>query len=98
MTVSSRLPSLEQIRQNIMEDAREYQDKRIEELTDQLGAAYSRTFMHVAMIAHWATFFREPVSMMLTNFRSTPSIAVPASVAAAPANCQLKLELKPAPI
>jgi len=30
------------------------------------------------MIAHWATLFHEPVSTMLVNFRSTPSIAIPA--------------------
>jgi len=61
-----------------MEDAREYQDERIEELTDDLGAAYSRVFMHAAMISHWSTLFHEPVSTMLTNFRATPSIAIPA--------------------
>jgi len=60
-----------------MEDACDYQDERIDELMDQLGAAYSRTFMHVAMIAHWATLFYEPVSTMLTNFSATPSIAIP---------------------
>jgi len=29
------------------------------------------------MISHWATLFHEPISTMLTNFRSTPSIAIP---------------------
>jgi len=69
----------EQIRRNIVEDAREYQDLRIEELTAEEGTAYSHVFMHAAMISHWATLFREPVSTMLTNFRSTPSIAIPAA-------------------
>jgi len=67
-----------QIHHNIMEDAREYQDKWINELMDQLGATYSHTFMHVAMIAHWATLFHKPVLMMLVNFLATPSIATPA--------------------
>jgi len=80
MTTTPILPSAAQIRQNIMEDARDYQDQRIEELTDDLGAAYSRTFTHAAMISHWATMFEEPVSTMLVNFRATPSIAIPALV------------------
>jgi len=67
----------EQIRQNIMEDAQEYQDEWIEELTNDLRAAYSQMFMHAAMIAHWATLFHKPVSTMLTNFSNTPSIAIP---------------------
>ena len=68
----------EQIHLNDMEEAREYQDGRIEELTDQDGARYSRTFMHAAMIAHWGTLFHAPISTMLENFRATPSIAIPA--------------------
>jgi len=78
MSTAVVLPSAEQIHQNIMEDAREYQDQHIEELMDDLGATYSRTFMHATMISHWVTLFREPVSTMLTNFQSTPSIAIPA--------------------
>jgi len=66
-----------QIRLNVMEEAREYQDARIEELTNRDRALYSRTFMHAAMIAHWATLFHEPVSTMITNFSATPSIAIP---------------------
>jgi len=77
MTTTAVTPTLEQIRINVMEEAREYQDERINELTDRDGATYSRTFMHAAMIAHWATLFREPVSTMLTNFAATPSIAIP---------------------
>ena len=73
-----------QIYQNVMEDAREYQDERIEELSDKLGTAYSRMFTHAAMILHWATMFDEPVSTMLVNFCATPSIAVPALVNIAP--------------
>lgn len=61
-----------------MEEAREYQDKRIKMLMDHDGATYSRTFMHATMIAHWATLFHEPVSTMLVNFSATPSIAIPA--------------------
>ena len=80
MTTTPVLPSAERIRQNIMEDARDYQDERIEELTDERGAAYSRTFTHAAMISHWATMFDEPVSTMIVNFRATPSIAIPALV------------------
>jgi len=72
------MPTLEQICANIMEDACEYQDKRIKELTDQLGTAYSRTFMHAAMIAHWATLFHKLVSTMIINFSATPSITIPA--------------------
>jgi len=41
MTTTPVLPTAAQIRQNIMEDARDYQDERIEELTNELGAAYS---------------------------------------------------------
>jgi len=67
-----------------MEDAWEYQDERIEELTDQLGATYSRTFMHATMIAHWATMFHEPVSAMITNFSATLSIAIPTLANIAP--------------
>jgi len=67
-----------QIRQNALEDAREYQDERITELPDMDHQTYSRTFMHAAMISHWSTLFHEPISTMLTNFRSTPSIAIPA--------------------
>jgi len=78
MTTTIVALTREQIRLNVMEEAREYQDERIEELTDQDGALYLRTFMHAAMIAHWATLFREPVSTMLTNFAATPSIAIPA--------------------
>jgi len=68
----------EQIRQNALEDVRDYHDGRIEQLADEDARSYSRTFMHAAMISHWASLFREPVSTMLTNFRSTPSIAIPA--------------------
>jgi len=78
MTTTVVTPTLEQIHLNVMEEAREYQDEQIEELTNQDGARYSRMFMHAAMIAHWATLFREPVSTMLTNFAATPSIAIPA--------------------
>ena len=80
MTTTPVVLTAAQIRQNVMEDAREYQDERIKELTDELGAAYSRTFTHAAMISHWATMFDEPVSTMLVNFRATPSIAIPALV------------------
>jgi len=80
MTTTPVLPTAAQIRWNIMEDARDYQDQRIEELTNELGAAYSRTFTHAAMISHWATMFEEPVSTMLVNFRATPSITIPALV------------------
>jgi len=68
----------EQIRQNAREDARDYHDERIEELAPMDAQTYSRTFMHAAMIAHWSTLFREPIATMLTNFRATPSIAIPA--------------------
>jgi len=68
----------EQIHANTMEEAHEYQDKQIDELTDSAGATYSRTFLHAAMIAHWATLFHELVSTMLINFSATPSIAIPA--------------------
>jgi len=78
MTTTAVALTPAQIRQNIMEDARDYQDERIERLTDENGAAYSHTFMHAAMISHWATLFHEPVSTMLVNFRDTPSIAIPA--------------------
>ena len=79
MTTATVALTTKQIHENIMEDAREYQDKQIEELTDQLGATYLRTFMHTAIIAHWATLFREPVSTMLTNLSATLSIAIPAA-------------------
>jgi len=78
MTTTAVTPTLAQIRQNVMEDARTYQDERIEELTDANGAMYSRTFAHAAMISHWATMFHEPVSTMIVNFSATPSIAIPA--------------------
>jgi len=78
MTTTPILLTAAQVRQNNMEDAREYQDERIDELAAQDGATYSRTFMHAAMIAHWASLFHKPVSTMLTNFWSTPSIAIPA--------------------
>ena len=78
MTTTVVTPTLEQIRLNVMEEAREYQDERIEELTYQDGARYLRTFMHAAMIAHWSTLFGKPVSTMLVNFAATPSIAIPA--------------------
>jgi len=78
MTTTTAALTPAQIRCNIMEEAREYQDERIEELTDEAGATYSRTFTHAAMISHWATLFDEPVSTMLVNFRDTPSIAIPA--------------------
>jgi len=67
-----------QICQNAIEDAREDADRRIEELAITDTQTYSRTFMHAAMIAHWATLFHEPVSTMLVNFSATPSIAIPA--------------------
>jgi len=78
MTTTTSALTPAQIRQNIMEEAREYQDERIERLTDEDGAAYSRTFMHAAMISHWATMFEEPVLHMIINFSTTPSIAIPA--------------------
>jgi len=68
----------EQIRQNALDDVRDYHDGRIEELASMDAQTYARTFMHAAMISHWATLFHEPVSTMLVNFRSTPSIAIPA--------------------
>ena len=61
-----------------MADAVDYHDERITELAVMDACTYSRTFMHAAMISHWATLFHEPISTMLTNFRSTPSIAIPA--------------------
>ena len=70
--------SAEQIRQNALDDTREYHDERIDELALTDAQTYSRTFMHAAMIAHWATLFREPVATMIINFRATPSIAIPA--------------------
>ena len=84
MTTTTVTLTAAQIRQNAMEDAHEYQDERIDELTDELGAAYSRTFMHAAMISHWANMFEEPVSAMLVNFHATPSIAIPALANIAP--------------
>ena len=68
----------EQIHQNALEDIRDYHDERIEELAPRDAQTYSRTFMHAAMIAHWATLFHEPVATMIINFRATPSIAIPA--------------------
>ena len=73
-----------QIQANAMEDAREYQDEQIDKLTDQLGATYSRTFMHAPMIAHWAMMFQEPISTMVTNFSTTLSITIPALANIAP--------------
>ena len=84
MTTMPVVLTTTQIRQNDMEDAREYQDECIEELTNELGATYSRAFMHTAMISHWANMFEEPVSTMLVNFRATPSIAIPALANIAP--------------
>jgi len=78
MTTTATVLTTAQIHRNVMEDAWEYQDKRIEELSARDSQTYSCTFMHAAMISHWATLFREPISTMLTNFRSTPSIAIPA--------------------
>ena len=78
MTTTTIALTLAQIRRNVMEEAREYQDEWIEELTDKDGAVYSRMFMHAAMISHWAAMFQEPVSTMLINFSSMPSIAIPA--------------------
>ena len=66
-----------QICQNAIENMWEYYDERIEELTSNLGTIYLCTFMHVAMISHWATMFNEPVLTMLTNFRTIPSTAIP---------------------
>jgi len=68
----------ERIRQNDLEDTREYHDERIDELAITDAQTYSRTFMHAAMISHWSTLFHEPISTMITNFRATPSIAIPA--------------------
>jgi len=78
MTTSATILTAEQIRQNAMADAVDYHDERITELAVVDARTYSRTFMHAAMISHWATLFHEPISTMLTNFRSTPSIAIPA--------------------
>jgi len=78
MTTTTITPTLAQIRRNAMEEAREYQDEWIEELADDDGARYSRTFTHAAMISHWATMFHEPISNMIVNFAATPSIAIPA--------------------
>jgi len=52
MTTTPVVLTAAQIRQNALEDACEYHDERIDKLTNQLGAAYSRTFMHTAMISH----------------------------------------------
>ena len=41
MTTTPVLPTAAQVCQNIMEDVRDYQDEQIEELTNELGAAYS---------------------------------------------------------
>ena len=57
-----------QIHQNAVEDAQDYHDERIEELTNTDARTYARTFMHAAMIAHWATLFHDSVSTMLVNF------------------------------
>jgi len=78
MTTTVVMLTAEQIRQNALEDVRDYHDERIEGLADEDARTYSRTFMHAAMISHWATLFHEPVSTMLDNFRNTPSIAIPA--------------------
>ena len=78
MTTTTIALTTTQIRRNAMEDARTYQDERIEELTNEDGARYTRTFTHAAMISHWATMFEEPISNMITNFSATPSIAIPA--------------------
>jgi len=84
MTTTPIIPTAAQICQNIMEDAWEYHDERIEELTDRLGTTYACAFMHAAMILHWARMFNEPRSTMLVNFRVTPSIAIPALAQVAP--------------
>jgi len=78
MSTTTIVLTAAQISWNAMEDAREYQDERVEELAATDFQTYSRTFMHVAMISHWSTLFHEPILTMLTNFRSTPSIAIPA--------------------
>jgi len=78
MSTSVVTLSAEQIRQNALDDTREYHDERIDQLAPMDAQTYSRTFMHAAMISHWATLFRESVSTMLVNFRATPSIAIPA--------------------
>jgi len=49
MTTTTIALTPAQIRHNIMEEAREYQDEWIDDLTDENGAAYSHMFMHVAM-------------------------------------------------
>jgi len=78
MTTTTITLTTAQIRRNAMEDARTYQDERIEELTNEDGARYMRTFTHAAMISHWATMFEELISTMITNFSAIPSIAIPA--------------------
>jgi len=78
MSTTVVAPTEERIRQNALEDTRDYHDERIEELAPMDAQTYSRMFMHAAMISHWSTLFREPISTMLTNFRATPSIAIPA--------------------
>ena len=99
MTTTTVALTLAQIRRNMMEEAREYQDERIEELTDEKGAMYSRTFSHAAMISHWASMFCEPISNMIINFSATPSIAIPAihnlPMPAIPASPEPELEYPP---
>jgi len=52
MTMTTNVLTIAQICHNTMEEAREYQDEWIDELSDEAGATYSRTFMHAAMISH----------------------------------------------
>ena len=78
MTTTPVILTTEQNRQNDLDDTREYHDERIDELALEDARTYSRTFMHAAMISHWATLFHKLVSTMLVNFRTTPSIAIPA--------------------
>jgi len=78
MSTSVVALTADQIHQNALDDTREYHDERIDELAPTDTQIYSRTFMHAAMISHWATLFHESVSTMIVNFRATPSIAIPA--------------------
>jgi len=55
MSTSVVTLSAERIRQNALDDTREYHDERIDQLAPRDAQTYSRTFMHAAMISHWAT-------------------------------------------
>ena len=78
MTTTAVTLTATQIHHNVEEDAREYHDSQIDALSNEIGASYSWMFMHGAMVSHWAEMFHKPISVMLTNFSNTPSIAIPA--------------------